>query len=318
MSAELVKSALRVLEARGHDGAMVLARSGVEPAAIASASARVPYAQVDALIETVAELVPAPELGLELARAQDPTAYGAAGLLLMASSNFRQGLRLSLGYQRIWGDGERFSIAEDAGRRCRVSFRHPGTSPLARAVLAECALAEIAAGARVLVAPDALPLAVEFVHPPLGDTARLGEYFGVVPRHRSPANSVVFAASVADRPLHLLRDTLVRAFEDQASHALAALPEHFDFARRVRSVLTEVVEQNPTLGAIARRFGMSARTLQRRLWHEGTSFQALLDLERRERADALLSRGARLKEAAFRVGYADPSALTRARRRWSR
>jgi AraC-like DNA-binding protein len=63
---------------------------------------------------------------------------------------------------------------------------------------------------------------------------------------------------------------------------------------------------------------MSARTLQRRLQQEGTSFQELVDAERRERALALQHLGIPAKEVAFRLGFQDPSAFVRARRRWQK
>jgi hypothetical protein len=62
---------------------------------------------------------------------------------------------------------------------------------------------------------------------------------------------------------------------------------------------------------------MSRRTVQRALADEGTSFEALLDDARRVRAEALLAEGHPKKEIAYVLGFADPSAFTRARRRWT-
>jgi AraC-like DNA-binding protein len=317
LSSRLLSGVLRVMETRGLDTAAFLATARLDPELVRSADGRVPYASVDALLEAIAaELSPA-ELGLALATAQDETAYGPAGLLMLTAKTFRRGLELSIGYQRLWGDGDRFSVVEERGR-CRVTFRHPGKSELAAAVFAECALAEIAAGARALVGADARPAAVELVHPALGDDVALTAYFGVAPAHGARENAIVFTPEVADRPLHVLRDLLSRALEDQARRVLDGLPAGNAVAGRVRHALGALIEQSPTLTGIARRLGMSARTLQRRLADEGTSFEHLRDLERRERAGALLRDGARLKQAALEVGFADPSALARARRRWSK
>ncbi|HVJ94471.1 MAG TPA: helix-turn-helix domain-containing protein, partial [Labilithrix sp.] len=75
-----------------------------------------------------------------------------------------------------------------------------------------------------------------------------------------------------------------------------------------------------TLGVadVARRVHMSARTLQRRLQNEGTSWGEIVDDLRRTRARELASAGASDKEIAMLLGFSDPSALARARRRWSR
>src|SRR5690606_16905 len=106
--------------------------------------------------------------------------------------------------------------------------------PRARAVLAECALAEILEGARALVAPDVSPLAVELAHSPLGDSTELEAYFGSLPVYGAAENRIVLAGSVADRPLHTLRDLLAAAIEEQCRHALVLLPLDGSLARRVR------------------------------------------------------------------------------------
>jgi AraC-like DNA-binding protein len=62
---------------------------------------------------------------------------------------------------------------------------------------------------------------------------------------------------------------------------------------------------------------MSARTLQRQLSQEGTTFAALLTDLRRELAPALLRDGRHgVAEVAFLLGYEDPSAFRRAFKRW--
>jgi hypothetical protein len=122
------------------------------------AAARIPYFAVDEAIERCAQYLGAAELGLALARVRDDEAYGAAGLLLATSESLRQGLRRAFAYQRLWGDGERFAL-RDAEDGILVSFRHPGASELARAVLAECALVEVLEGARTLVQRDAKAIA---------------------------------------------------------------------------------------------------------------------------------------------------------------
>jgi AraC-like DNA-binding protein len=73
----------------------------------------------------------------------------------------------------------------------------------------------------------------------------------------------------------------------------------------------------PKAQAIARRLGMSERTLQRRLADEGLSFQKLVDEARRELAEGLLVRSDySLAEVAFLTGFSEQSAFNRAFKRW--
>ena len=72
------------------------------------------------------------------------------------------------------------------------------------------------------------------------------------------------------------------------------------------------------LSRVARQLHMSARTLQRRLAREGTSYQTLLDLLRKELClEHLVNPGISLSEIAYLAGFSDSSALARDVRRWT-
>jgi AraC-like DNA-binding protein len=69
---------------------------------------------------------------------------------------------------------------------------------------------------------------------------------------------------------------------------------------------------------VSRDLATSARTLQRRLAAEGTSYQAVLDRVRRQAAegylaDSTLSAG----EVGYLLGYSEPAAFHRAFKRWN-
>jgi AraC-like DNA-binding protein len=71
------------------------------------------------------------------------------------------------------------------------------------------------------------------------------------------------------------------------------------------------------LDGVAKRLGMTGRSLQRRLKDEGTSFQETRDAVRRELADAYLGQGMSFAEISFLLGFAEPSAFFRAFKRWT-
>src|SRR5438552_2946211 len=71
-------------------------------------------------------------------------------------------------------------------------------------------------------------------------------------------------------------------------------------------------------GGVARRLGLSVRTLQRRLGEERTVFKTLVEDVRRELALRYLADGrTRLTDVAFLVGYSELSAFGRAFHRWT-
>ncbi|HVK77274.1 MAG TPA: helix-turn-helix transcriptional regulator [Kofleriaceae bacterium] len=68
---------------------------------------------------------------------------------------------------------------------------------------------------------------------------------------------------------------------------------------------------------VARRLGMSERTLQRRLKDEGTTFAVLVDEVRTDLARMYLADDRlAVYEVAFLLGFSEPSAFNRAFKRW--
>lgn len=317
ISAAMVLRLVRLLERRGAQLEPLLAAAGIAEATLQTEGARIDYAAADRLLDAAAAKLGAAELGLELALTRIDESYGAPGLLLLTAPTFRTGLQRAFAYQRLWGDGQRFRLSAVAGDAV-VSFRHAGSSRLAAAITAECALVEVVEGLRALVQRDATPRAVAFAHEPLGDVSALVSHFGVAPRFGAAENHVVLPATLVDRPLHGLRDLLSDAFERQALRALALLPRRDSMTDRVRPLLAGEAGVARSLGDLAAALRLSPRTLQRRLRREGVTFEALLDDARCALARNLSAQGLPATEIAFRLGFQDTSALARARRRWQR
>jgi AraC-like DNA-binding protein len=73
----------------------------------------------------------------------------------------------------------------------------------------------------------------------------------------------------------------------------------------------------PSLERLMLASGRSRRTLQRQFQSEGTRFKSLLDAVRRDEVLRRLCGDARVTDIAADTGYASPSGLTRAVRRWT-
>ena len=85
-----------------------------------------------------------------------------------------------------------------------------------------------------------------------------------------------------------------------------------------RTVTDAFCEGLPGPAQVARRLGMSERTLHRRLAADGLTFRAIVDRARRETAESLLALPDHtLAEVAYLTGFSDQSAFQRAFKRWS-
>jgi len=70
--------------------------------------------------------------------------------------------------------------------------------------------------------------------------------------------------------------------------------------------------------SVARALGLSRQTLYRRLKSDGATFEQVLDgLRRRLALRFIGEQGMTVKEAAWRLGFSDPAAFSRAFKRWT-
>lgn len=95
-------------------------------------------------------------------------------------------------------------------------------------------------------------------------------------------------------------------------------PPNKDFTTRVGSMARSLLNGGEcTPEQAAKALGIHARTLQRRLKDEGSSFEKIKDDARREWAESLLVQPAvTLSQIAQMLDYADSSAFSRSCRRW--
>ena len=110
-----------------------------------------------------------------------------------------------------------------------------------------------------------------------------------------------------------------QAIVQAAVAPFAAAVSDEDLVRAVRTALAGDPTQGPiSLDAVARRLGMSDRSLQRRLAEKGTSFAKMADDELHQRAlHQMTEPGARASDVAYALGFSEASAFTRAFRRWT-
>jgi len=91
------------------------------------------------------------------------------------------------------------------------------------------------------------------------------------------------------------------------------------FRRDVEAVVEPLLaEGDANIDRVARDMGLSRQTLYRRLKAEDVTFEQLLD-ELRHRLALKLLRDQHLpvKQAAWRLGFSDPAAFSRAFKRWT-
>ena len=174
---------------------------------------------------------------------------------------------------------------------------------------------------RALAGEDVDPVAVRLQRArPAGEGKTPHErYHRCAITWNAPLLEVEFRAEVLERPLPRADARLFGYLSRRAEELRLALPDKESLsARCAREVGLLLAHGEPTLAIVAKRLGVSERTLHRRLSDEDTGFQALLDQARHERA-LLLLEDPKLSatEIAGLLGYAEAPAFFRAFKRWT-
>lgn len=129
---------------------------------------------------------------------------------------------------------------------------------------------------------------------------------------------VEFETASLDRALPQFNERLNEAVTFEANCELARIEGTQRCSERVHEQLLTACPTVPAMDDVARKLGMSGRTLRRRLKQEGTAFPTLVAEALRDRALQMLGDPkASVKEIAYRLGFATPNAFHRAFKRWT-
>jgi AraC-like DNA-binding protein len=136
---------------------------------------------------------------------------------------------------------------------------------------------------------------------------------------RGQQHRLVFSAADATRPFLTSNEPLWDAFEPELRRRLSDLETSVTTSRRVRAALLEGLPSGLlTIDDVARRLAVSARTLQRHLEAENTSFQQILRETREALARHYLEKTELpAAEISFLLGFDEPNSFYRAFRTWT-
>ena len=129
-------------------------------------------------------------------------------------------------------------------------------------------------------------------------------------QQRRPAESEAPSLAMFREPLLAFLGRVTKAVE-------GVQPQQSPFRREVERTLEPLLSGGDFgIERVARALGCSRQTLYRRLKAEGVTFEQLLDDLRRRLALELV-RKVPVKQAAWRLGFADPASFSRAYKRWT-
>lgn len=168
-------------------------------------------------------------------------------------------------------------------------------------------------GTGMPLVPRRVELARERAH-----AAALRRHFGCEIVFDAPIDQLVFPVSTFALPLVTADPNLLRVIDPKLEAALGVTRRPRTLLERVRvAICQRMTGERPSVARVAKDLALSARTLQRRLQDDGSSYQEVLDDVRLRTARRLLSRTRlRPEEIAFLLGFDEVNSFTRAFRTW--
>jgi AraC-like DNA-binding protein len=289
---------------------------GLDVSSLDDPNARVSTALVTRILALAEQRSLDPWIGLHAGEHAEPR--GPLFYMLLSSPRVMEGLRRAQHFSGLVIDSLRLTtrtqqqmlnVIFEPGDPVFAASRHAmeyllmtGVSSLRHAVGASVRLRE-----------------VSFRHRRSGKIGEAERAFGCPVYFAQPDDRQVFPLST----LWVVPRFANRAIGEQIEKFAAALnaritarvtvSEHAE--RAMRTLLASGVRASSA--SVARRLGMTGRTLQRKLALEGTTFRALRDATLWEAVEVLLSNPSlKIEAIALSVGFSDVAAFSKAFRRW--
>jgi AraC-like DNA-binding protein len=316
--ASKAQALVRFAERVGVDRGRLLSSSALTAEDLQRADARVPARAVVALWGHLGRWTGDPDLGLALAEAEPPsTAYGLVGFRAMTSSTLGEGISCFVRHIRVVSEEVGAAVVE-GGDDITLELAFPHAPGASTRFMADRAFASCLRMCRAWTGEPIRPRRVRFLHDEPADTSGYERIFDCPIDFGQTTNALVFDRAVTHAPLETSQDDLAAYLETLARDASEHLPRD-DAEGAVAEVLRDAMRSgDPGLRVVARKLGVSARTLQRRLLAQGLTYHGLVDRVRREIAVPLVTSSTLpLSLVSERAGYTEDKAFRRAFRRWT-
>ena len=244
--------------------------------------------------------------------------YGALGLAWKSAPDLRGCYDRIERYARVMTSVSSYEV-RDAEEGVYLHLHRDGERRLGLRLSNENTIASAVSISQQVSTGTFQPLAVYFKHSAPGSTEAHERHFGCPAHFGSGMDGLLVSHETIGRPNRLGDPSIAGFFDTHLEAELSKLGDEETLDQRVRIQVSRVLSEGvPKVSDIARRLGMSGRTLQRRLSDRGVSFQSLVDEARRQLAERLLRQTPYpLAEVAFLTGFSDQSAFQRAFKRWA-
>lgn len=143
--------------------------------------------------------------------------------------------------------------------------------------------------------------------------------FGSVPNYNSDSNEMIFKESDLTIPMKAFNPETFELLKKHIESQIKKITNEESIIEKVKSVLLSSIQfQFPDIETVASKLNTSARTLQRNLSRENTSFKVILQNTRFDLAKEMLKQNVlTISEISFTLGYSDLGNFSRSFKKYT-
>ncbi|MAO57734.1 MAG: AraC family transcriptional regulator [Alcanivorax sp.] len=305
------------IDRQGGDRRQVLSRAGLRSGLYREPNRHIPLKNYCQSMHEAARSTGNEHFGLWFGEQFAPEGLGLFGYRATTSPDLRSAIAGMLDCFEVFQRNSLlgFSIEKGVGQ---LEYRLLDGDIVDRRQDAELTLGMLNNVLKWALGPHWSPLEVHFQHPALVNNRPHRDAFQCDVRFQQARNVILIPESCLGKPMPDANEMLNNVVRGTLSELAGEQPRMLSTAQRVRSELLELLPEGETgIDQVAGRLNLSRRSLQRQLSAESYSFKELVDELREDLATYYLEyQRLSISEVAFRLGYSEISAFTRAFIRW--
>jgi AraC-like DNA-binding protein len=317
--AALGRTALDAAESKGVDADLLLQRVRLTRAELDEFDGRIPVDALLALWEAAAVASGDPCFGLHAGEHfVEAKTIHVVGYSARNSPTLGECYARTVKFARLTNEGSLLELERD-GSEARLFLNSAKGLPPWPRVYSEMAMAAYLSIGRSWTKTKIQVVRAAFHHAQPDDISEYMRLFGSNVSFSAPRNELILPAVALDLPLKEPDPALQEYLDARATALLGGLGQDREFEERVRTLIDEELANGaPDVETVARRLGMSRRTLQRRLRDHGLSFKKLADDVCKTTALALIANPRfSISAIAALSGYLDSKSFRAAFSRWT-
>lgn len=313
---------------KGIDRRKLMEQARIRPEDIKEQDNRIPLENYVTLLKGGIEMCNEPALALLFGEAVSLPDISIVGLIGAGVENVEKGHQQMNRYIRLMLDddeektSDRIAFVREKGD---VWLKFTSSVYVENSILTESAFARAVCGTRAMLAANGIsinrpfPKAIHFTHQEPSYRAEFDRIFGVPLVFGSDTNGFLLDEQSLSFIPPQTNPYLSRILSAHAETLLKNLENSKSVRGRIESLLIPMLDTGEaSRDSVARKLGISRQTLFRKLKAEGTTFEKVLNELRRKLAIHYLNeKKISVCETAYLLGFSEPSAFSRAFKRWT-